>query len=265
MSIRKILLSALGERNYLSLLSNTFQLLYPTGLLGKEYQDVYFLKKFVRQGDWCVDIGAHLGYFSLELSRLVRPDGKVLAIEPMSKFNRVLGRLLTSHKAENVTLYPVALGGDGEYVEMGIPEVGRNKKFAYARVMESSPGLQYVESEKVPNRQGDDLFKDLHRLDFVKCDVEGLEFKVISSMIGTVKKYRPILLCEFFDRAERIRLFELLRGMDYQLFRLEANKWHAVDVYGEGSVISQNNYFIPPARREQLKHLFAPGPATTSS
>jgi FkbM family methyltransferase len=174
----------------------------------------------------------------------------------MSKFNRVLGKLLAAHKAQNVTLYPVALGGDGEYVEMGIPEVGKKKRFAYARVIESSPALQYVESEKVKNWRGDDLFKDITRLDFVKCDVEGLEFKVMSSMIGTIRRFQPTLLCEFFDRDERIKLFELLQPMGYRLYKLEAGKWHAIDVYAEGSVISQNNYFIPQVRREQLKELF---------
>lgn len=237
-------------------MSRAFQMLYPTGMLGKDYQDVYFLKKFIHPGDCCIDIGAHLGYFTMELSRRVGPEGKVFAVEPMSKFNRVLGKLLAAHRAQNVTLYPVALGGDGEYVEMGIPEVGKKKRFAYARVIESSPTLQYVESEKVKNWRGDDLFKDITRLDFVKCDVEGLEFKVMSSMISTIRRFQPVLLCEFFDRDERIKLFELLQPMGYRLYKLEAGKWYAIDVYAEGSVISQNNYFIPPARREQLKELF---------
>lgn len=257
MSIRKILLSFLGEKRYLSLLSNSFQWLYPTGWLGKEYEDVYFLKKFIRKGDWCIDIGAHLGYFTIELSRLVGSEGKIFAVEPLSKFNQVLGRLLAARRRGNVTLFRVALGGEGEYVEMGIPEVNRNKKFAHARVMESSPELQYVESERVPNHRGDDLFRDLERLDYIKCDVEGLEFKVLSSMIETIKKFEPVILGEFFDRDERIRLLELLKPMGYQLFRLDAGKWHAEDAYVEGPIVSQNNYFISPARRQSLAALIA--------
>ena len=76
--------------------------------------------------------------------------------------------------------------------------------------MASSPGLQYIETEKVENYAGDQLFKDLPRLDFVKCDVEGLEYAVFSSMIETLTKHRPILLGEFFDREQRINLYELL-------------------------------------------------------
>jgi FkbM family methyltransferase len=253
---RTILLAILGEKRYLVLLSNGFQLIYRTGLLGKGYEDVYFLKKFIRKGDCCIDIGAHLGYFTLELSRLVQPDGKVFAVEPMNKFNSVLKRLLQRYRVRNVTVYPVALGGTGKYVEMGIPEIGRKKRFAHARVMTSSPGLRYIDTEKVENYAGDQLFKDLQRLDFVKCDVEGLEYSVFSSMIETLTQHRPVLLAEFFDRDQRIKLYELLRPLGYEVFRLDRNQWHALDVYAEGDMISQNNYFISETHRQRLSALF---------
>jgi hypothetical protein len=133
MVIKKALLNILGEKKYLTLLSSAFQRLYRTGLLGKEYQDIYFLKKIVRPGDYCVDIGAHLGYYTIELSRLTGEGGKVFAVEPMTPFHRTLQRLLVKKNAKNVTLYQVALGGNGDFVEMGIPQVGATRRFAYAR------------------------------------------------------------------------------------------------------------------------------------
>jgi FkbM family methyltransferase len=255
--LKQLLLNILGEKRYLSFVAAAFQKIYPTGWLGKEYQDIYFLKKFIRQGDWCIDIGAHLGYFSLELSRLVTSSGRVFAVEPMSKFNKILQRLLVSRGIQNVEIYPVALGGKGEYVEMGIPRVNYNKKFAYARVIESSPGLQYIESEKVKNESGDILFKGLTRIDFIKCDVEGLEVSVFSSMLHVLRTHLPILLCEFFDPKERIKLYELLLPLGYQVFSLANNKWQVVDVYANADMSSQNYYFIPRDPRERLAHLFA--------
>src|SRR5882672_5608200 len=88
--LKKILLLLLGEKKYLSLLASSFQRLYKTGKLGTDYQDIYFLKTMISDGNYCVDIGAHLGYFTFELSRLVKDNGKVFAIEPMSKFNQTL-------------------------------------------------------------------------------------------------------------------------------------------------------------------------------
>jgi FkbM family methyltransferase len=252
MAIKKILLNVLGEKNYLSFLAGSFQRLYRTGWLGKEYQDVYFLKKIIHAGDYCVDIGAHLGYFTLELSRLAGNSGKVFAVEPMSAFHNTLGRLLQQKKAANVTLYQVALGGNGEYVEMGIPRVGAMKRFAYARVMEAHPTMDFVESEKVRNESGDHLFSNLPRLDYIKCDVEGLEFQVFASFTQTLQKHHPILLCELVEREQRINVFELLQPFGYRAYTLEQEKLIPLDVYAEGPIVSQNNYFIPPQREERL-------------
>lgn len=255
MGIKKVVLATLGEKRYLSLLGNVFQRLYRTGWLGKEYKDIYFLRQFIREGDFCVDIGAHLGYYTLELGRLVKGSGKVYAIEPMSKFNRVIESLIKKYDMSNVTLYKMALGGDSDFVEMGIPEVGHMKKFAYARVMESSPFLHFVESEKVKNESGDHLFRELPRLDYIKCDVEGLEFQVFSSFLQTLKKHHPIVLCEIGNEKIGVQLFELLKPLGYELFRLDNGRLLPLDVYDGAHIVSQNSYFIPAERKERIKDL----------
>lgn len=255
MGIKQVLLKILGEKRYLSLLAGTFQRLYPTGWLGLNYQDVYFLRKIIEKGAYCADIGAHLGYYTLELSRLVGASGKVIAVEPMPKFNQTLDQLLKRKKAVNVTLHQVALGGEGEYVEMGIPQVDNMKRFAYARVMKYSEHFQYIESVKVKNESGDHLFKALTRLDFIKCDVEGLEVQVFSSMLATLSAHHPILLCELVDKSERIRFYEMVSPLGYQAYRLEKGRLHFLDVHSDDKAISHNHYFIPAFHQERLRHL----------
>ena len=255
MAIKKILLSVLGEKRYLSLVAGSFQRLYRFGLLGKEYDDVYFLKKIIRQGDYCADIGAHLGYFTLNLSRLVGPAGKVFAVEPMPPFHATLQRQLQRRRADNVTLYQVALGGDGEYVQMGIPDTTGSKHFAMARVIDANPHLNFSETQKIKNESGDRLFSDLPRLDYVKCDVEGLEYSVFASMKKTLEKHHPILLCEFFDRDMRIRFQELVQQFGYRPFALEKGMLTPIDVYAQGPIVAQNDYFIPREHLDRLKPL----------
>src|SRR5580692_6071209 len=102
--IRKMLLNSLGEKRYLRLLASSFQTLYKTGRLGIDYQDVYFLKNLINPGDYCVDIGAHLGYFTFELSRLTGAQGQVFAIEPMSKFFHTIKNMAAHRKLKNITL-----------------------------------------------------------------------------------------------------------------------------------------------------------------
>jgi len=256
--IRQILLSILGEKRYLALLADAFQKIYKTELPGKEYQDVYFLKEIIREGYYCADIGAHLGYYTCELSRLIKSSGKVIAIEPMSKFNNTLKNLLNKKNIDNVELLQVAMGGEGEFVEMGIPKVNRMKKFAYARVMKSNTHLEYVESEKIKNETGDHLFKNLPRLDFIKCDVEGLEVPVFASMMKTLEKHHPVLLCELADDNERIKLFEMIAPLGYQAYILHDKRLHLLEVYSSKKAISHNHYFIPEQFEKRLKHLITP-------
>jgi FkbM family methyltransferase len=256
-SIKKFLLSLLGEKKYLALLASSFQKIFKAGVAGIDYQDIYFLKEFIQEGNYCVDIGAHLGYYTLELSRLVRSTGKIFAVEPMSKFHNTLQKLLHKKNISNVTLYQMALGGEGEYVEMGIPKVGAMKKFAYARVIQSHVNLEYVESEKVKNASGDELFKQLPRLDFIKCDVEGLEVSVFSSMMGTLSVHHPVLLCELADKNERIKLFEMISALGYKCYLLRNKRLHLLDVYSIETAVSHNHYFIPEKNLERFKHLIS--------
>jgi FkbM family methyltransferase len=253
MAIKRILLSILGEKRYLSLLSGTYQRLYRTGLLGKEYEDVYFLKKIIRPGDYCADIGAHLGYFTIELSWLAGESGKVFAIEPITPFHRILQRLLERKKARNVTLYKLALGGTGDYVDMGIPQVGAERRFAHARIKENNENLEFVRSEKVKNEAGDNLFLQLPRLDYIKCDVEGFEYQVFASMLRTLEAHHPMLLCELFDRDLLIRFYELLQPFGYRAYTLAKDVLVAADVYAEGQIPPDNYYFLPPQREDRFR------------
>src|SRR5450755_2144870 len=255
--IRKMLLYSLGEKRYLRLLAGSFQTLYKTGRLGVDYQDIYFLKNLVRPGDQCIDIGAHLGYFTLELSRLAGNNGHVYAIEPMSKFFNVLKGMVENRGLKNITLYPYAMGGEAGFVEMGIPRVNNMKKFAYARVIRSSTFLEYVESEQVKNVYGDELFRYLPRVDFIKCDVEGLELAVFRSFIDIIRKHQPIVLCELGDPQERKRLLDLLSPFFYRLYYLEEKKLKALEADSSVRPVSHNHYFLPVSRVQSLANLFS--------
>ncbi|HYJ38959.1 MAG TPA: FkbM family methyltransferase [Chitinophagaceae bacterium] len=246
--IKLVLLKLLGEQKYLSFVSASFQRLYPTGRLGKTYQDIYFLKKFIRKGDTCVDIGAHLGYYTFQMSRLVGKEGKVIAVEPVSKFNKVLESMMASKQVRNIILHKVALGGEGKEVEIGIPRINKEKKFGYARIRKLSEYLEYAESETVPNMNGDELLANLDRVDFIKCDVEGAEVPVFRSLMDTLAKHLPVLLLELADKNERLKMMEMLAHHKYTIYFLIDKKLKQIEPNSDESPISHNHYFIPPTR-----------------
>ena len=242
--IKKILQKVLSEEQYLFLLAIVFRRLFKTGMLSSEYQDIYHLKKIIRPGDYCVDIGAHLGYYTFQLSKLVGANGKVIAIEPVSKFHGVLEKIIRRKKIKNIILHKVALGGKGEFVEIGIPRVNNQKKFGYARIRELSEWLEYEETEKVKNVSGNDLLADLPRLDFIKCDVEGAEVPVFTSMLQVLEKHKPIILAELAEKNEFIKMCNMLMPVGYQIYILKKGELQRIEMDSEEHPISHNYYFI---------------------
>jgi FkbM family methyltransferase len=255
--VKLVLLKLLGEEKYLFFMASSFQRLYATGRLGKDYQDIYFLKKFVRAGDTCIDIGAHLGYYTFELSRLVGKQGKVVAVEPVGKFYNVLSSMISARKIQNIELHKVALGGEGKVVEIGIPMVNKQKKFGYARIRELSEHLEYVESETVSNVKGDELFAPLEKIDFIKCDVEGAEVGVFKSMPNLISIHKPALLLELADKSERIKMMQMLSNDGYQAYHLRNKLLKRIDVHSDEKAISHNHYFIPTSRLDRFKDLIS--------
>ena len=253
--IKRLLLKIFGEKRFLSFTATAFQQLYKTGKVGILYQDVYFLKNIIKQGDYAVDIGAHLGYYTLELSKLTGKNGKVIAIEPVSKFYTVLEALIKKNKYKNIELHKVAIGGKGAFAEIGIPMIGKQKRFGHARLKEMHEDFNYTETEKVTNVIGDEFFKDLPRLDFIKCDIEGAEVSAFSSMLETLKKNTPIIICELGDPQERVKMFEMLSPLGYQPYLLKGNKLHSLKSSMEENAVSFNYYFIPDNRLEKIGHL----------
>ena len=87
---KKIIFKTLGTKNYLIVLQFLFRLFYRLGLLKRtdEYKFHHYIKKMIKPGDVVVDIGANLGYFSIIFSKLIRPNGKLISIEPVPVFYR---------------------------------------------------------------------------------------------------------------------------------------------------------------------------------
>lgn len=249
--IKQSLLRILGEQKYLETLCSTYQVMLRRGWLNKSfYRDVYFLKKHIRPGDTCIDIGAHLGYYSFELCRLTGAGGAVYAVEPISKFNGVIERYMGRHDFPTLHLLKVALGGDGATVEMGIPQVGARKRFAYAKIIEQTDAFDFVETEQVRNEDPNQLFGGLARIDFIKCDVEGFEVRLFTKMLPTVDKYRPKIVCELVSVADRADLARLLQPMGYGCYILDIHgdwKWKKIDAFGEATYFPHNYYFLTEA------------------
>ena len=70
MLVRKLLIKLLGFNNYLAFISRVFIQTFVNKWYLGEHKQVRFIKNLVNLGDTCIDIGANLGYFSMEEKKI---------------------------------------------------------------------------------------------------------------------------------------------------------------------------------------------------
>ncbi len=126
------------------------------------------LQQVVREAWLALDIGAHIGYYTLLFSRLVGPQGRVVAFEPSSENFQMLKANIELNACSNVVLEKKAVAdGSGRRV------LARND----AAPLSSTGSLVWGSGgEEVETISLDEYFRGgLQRVAFVKVDVEGAE------------------------------------------------------------------------------------------
>ncbi len=129
----------------------------------------------LRAGDIVVDCGAYIGDFTTRASRIVGPEGKVLAFEANPKTYSICARNIRNNRLTNVKLYNVALG---ERTRTGYLKVDRINLGATRIVDEDSRGSsQTIEmrtlSEFLPALSG-------RPIKLLKMNVEGYATKILT-------------------------------------------------------------------------------------
>ncbi len=89
--------------------------------------EVAALRRLLRPGDAVIDVGAHVGFFTLLAADAVGPDGAVHAFEPVHENFRNLAVNVDLNGFEHVVLNRVAVGREVGHVQLGTSaEAGSN-------------------------------------------------------------------------------------------------------------------------------------------
>jgi FkbM family methyltransferase len=238
---RKLLLKLVGLKAYYIIISRVYTSLTANGFLKKKYPELFYLKRLVKPGFVCIDIGANMGYYSTFLSRLAGSEGKVYSIEPVPMFVDILRLNLRATGVRNIEVMPYALGERNTTVKMGTPVVDGLIHHGMTKVASLS-GEVYAQEYAVEMKVPDELFDNLSRLDFIKCDIEGYEYHVFSNMTKTINKFKPVIQTELNDAEGRKNVVALLTQSGYGAYALNEDKLLPL------SNIDQHNsdfYFLP--------------------
>lgn len=221
--IHKLLYRLLPLESYLRVVSRLFfwSIRLGIGRHGAATEYVYHLPKLVSRGDTAIDIGANLGYYARSLSRLVGRHGRLYAVEPVPVILGVLRRNL--RRCRNVEILPCALGEENATIRMGNDTPRTDGYFGTGRNRIERQDTHSDVEFTAQMRRGSEVFAHLDRLDFIKCDVEGYEWIVMSEMRDLLKRFHPTVLIETGgeNRPKIIHFFEMLGYRGFTLDRGE--------------------------------------------
>jgi len=169
---------------------------YLANNLVPEPEVVHLMLRAVREGDIVIDGGANLGYFTLLLSRLVGPTGKVIAVEPSPPNLNKLHRNLRINNAANVEVVPKALWSEsGKTMDFHLTDYGGYDSFT--KTAETVETIQ-VETVTLADLMPKDLPVRLIKLDLegAECDALTYHDRVVTSfLVAEAHETDVVALC----------------------------------------------------------------------
>jgi FkbM family methyltransferase len=154
----------------------------------REYEPVtqrVFLES-VRAGDVVVDVGAHIGYFSLLAAKVVGETGKVYAVEPCQETVRLLEKSIHANSIRNLAVHCCAAGNSQCLREFNI--TGSSDSHGFYR----HPNTETLNTVQVKQEKVDSIVEG--RVNVAKIDVEGAEIEVLEGMENILMRNHDIIL-----------------------------------------------------------------------
>jgi FkbM family methyltransferase len=160
-----------------------------------ESDEVALVRRLLRPGDTALDVGAHIGFFAMQMAALVGAGGRVVAFEPLDRNAELLEQSIAENQFEDrVTFRRAAVGGSSGTATLTYPVETLNSGGAYLLRGGATPLAGNVK-QTVPLMALDDL--ELPRpVRFIKIDVEGAEPQVMNGAKRILREDRPVILSE---------------------------------------------------------------------
>lgn len=194
----------------------------------EEYATELF-RKMIKKGMIVVDMGAHIGYYTLMSARLVGDEGKIYAFEPYPPSYKLLVKNIQVNGYRNVIPVQKALSNKKGKVTLFLDQrVSGNNSLSRDNVPDLANSIQ-IESITL-----DEYFeKDVKNLkvDFIKMDTQGAEGLVLQGMTKIIEKNNNLkILMEFWPFGLRNmgedpqKLLNKLKQYGFQLQRIDEQK-----------------------------------------
>ena len=148
------------------------------------------INKYVREGMTVLDIGANIGCHTLRFAKLVGGGGKVIAFEPMSWAYSKLKHNIELNDFNNIVIEKIALSS--------VNQRAQNIYFRSSWTIDPGSSSNAKKKEDINFITLDEYVRrnKINRIDFIKLDVDGYEYKIIQGARDTLKRDKPLIIIE---------------------------------------------------------------------
>ena len=148
-----------------------------------------------------VDVGAHIGYYSLKAAAVLGSRGRVIAVEPNPPTVKKLQANISASSASQVHVYPVACSDRESTLVLYSAPRANTGQTSLSRANAGQEGAIAAEF-RVPARPLDAIVLDdgVQRVDVIKIDVEGAETLVLRGAQWTLDRFHPVVIVELIEK-----------------------------------------------------------------
>ncbi|HEV2170738.1 MAG TPA: FkbM family methyltransferase [Candidatus Binatus sp.] len=175
------------------------------------------IRRRLRPGMTFIDVGANVGFFTLQAAQLVGNSGRVISIEPAPQNYEYLNRSIQLNGYANTRALPIALSDRDGTANLQILPLSTAHTFTQLK-----PQYSNLPKVTVPTKTLDAVVAEekLERVDMVKIDVQEWEIEVLRGSIETLQSNPQLVM--FLDLPKRLEMrraiAEILAPFGYTYF-----------------------------------------------
>jgi FkbM family methyltransferase len=176
----------------------------------------------LKEGDLCIDVGAHCGYYTLLFSKIVKEKGKVISFEPDKNNLSLLIRNVKLNKCNNVKIYPYAISDNDSFAILSVDE----KTGFDSYIMETTKSNIDSKISMVKTIKLDSLNYE-KPVYLLKIDAQGHEVKILKGshkvLMNTkyvILEYCPSMIVER-TKENPFLVFEILSKNNFNLYLIK--------------------------------------------
>jgi FkbM family methyltransferase len=188
-----------------------------------------YIIKQIKPGNFVVDIGANLGYFTILLAYMVGAEGKVIAFEADDEnVTLIQENVSVNYLNDHVKIINKAVYSENTTISFFATEnfKGNGSIYKHDEAYLSNFGNENIVENKIEAVKLDHLLGSLKTIDFIKIDIEGGEYHALKGMSSLMEN--EIIKSMIFEfnkkmlRQDVSKLYQLIQNwlIDYYLFFL---------------------------------------------